>query len=466
MKNDRYLTSNEKALPLARELFAQMNKWPIISPHGHVAAELILENKQFSNPVELLIKPDHYLTRMLFSQGISFETLDLPIQSAVVKGISPQEIWRIFAENWKLFRGTPSRIWFQEILSKFFEIDEILNEVNADAIYEKISIVLAQPEFRPQHLLNQFNIEVLATTDSTSSDLQAHRKLLELDLNTRIIPTFRPDDVSDPLRKDWRQSIKDLSTITGVEIATFKNLLSALRLQRNRFSELGGTATDHGVLSANCISASDFEKERLFKELLSGNSISPSAAANFSAIMLFEHAKMSAEDGLVMQIHPGAVRNFDQDIFNTYGADRGFDIPLAITFTKELQPVLNAFGKSRDFRLVLFTLDESTYSRELAPIAGVYPSVRIGPPWWFLDSLNGMRRWRDLVTETAGFYNTVGFIDDTRAFCSIPVRHDLARRFDSGYLAEQVIHKRITEFEAYELADQISYHLSKNFYRL
>ena len=235
---------------------------------------------------------------------------------------------------------------------------------------------------------------------------------------------------------------------------------------RNRFSELGGTATDHGVLSANCISASDFEKERLFKELISGNSISPSAAANFSAIMLFEHAKMSAEDGLVMQIHPGALRNFDQDIFNTYGADRGFDIPLAITFTKELQAVLNAFGKSRDFRLVLFTLDESTYSRELAPIAGVYPSVRIGPPWWFLDSLNGMRRWRDLVTETAGFYNTVGFIDDTRAFCSIPVRHDLARRFDSGYLAEQVIHKRITEFEAYELADQISYHLSKNFYRL
>lgn len=225
MKNDRYLTSNEKALPLARELFAQMNKWPIISPHGHVAAELILENKQFSNPVELLIKPDHYLTRMLFSQGISYETLDLPNQSAVVKGISPQEIWRIFAKNWKLFRGTPSRIWFQEILSKFFEIDEILNEVNADAIYEKISIVLAQPEFRPQHLLNQFNIEVLATTDSTSSDLQAHRKLLELDLNTRIIPTFRPDDVSDPLRKDWRQSIKDLSTITGVEIATFKKSL-------------------------------------------------------------------------------------------------------------------------------------------------------------------------------------------------------------------------------------------------
>ena len=296
MKNDRHLTSNEKALPLAREIFAQMNKWPIISPHGHVAAELILENKQFSNPVELLIKPDHYLTRMLFSQGISYEKLDLPNKSAVVKGISPQEIWRIFAKNWKLFRGTPSRIWFQEILSKFFEIDEILNEVNADAIYEKISIVLAQPEFRPQHLLNQFNIEVLATTDSTSSDLQAHRKLLELDLNTRIIPTFRPDDVSDPLRKDWRQSIKDLSTITGVEIATFKNLLSALRLQRNRFSELGGTATDHGVLSANCISASDFEKERLFKELIFGNSISPSAAANFSAIMLFEHAKMSRSE--------------------------------------------------------------------------------------------------------------------------------------------------------------------------
>ncbi len=464
MLSDRYLTDDQNALPLARDLYEVMKEFPILSPHGHIDPKLILENKAFANPVELLVTPDHYITRMLFSQGVSYESLGIPKRDGSGGAVDPESVWRILADKWHLFRGTPSRIWVQEILYTLFGIDEILTPANASALYEVIDSKLKAKEFLPQALFNKFKIEVLATTDATADDLSAHKAIADLGLTGRVIPTFRPDDVSDPLRADFKSAITKLGKAAGIEINSFAALQQGLRKQRELFKSLGATATDHGVFSAQTLMATDSEKEALFKQVMQEADLA--TVEKYRAVMLMEHALMSADDGLVMQLHPGSLRNYDEKIFDTYGADRGFDIPVSLTFTKELQPLLNEVGSSKNFKMVLYTLDESTYSRELAPIAGAYPSVRLGPPWWFLDSLNGMQRWRDAVTETAGYYNTVGFIDDTRAFCSVPVRHDVARRFDAGYLAKEVSRHRISKSEALELAANVAYNLSKDFFNL
>ncbi|MEJ6577080.1 MAG: glucuronate isomerase [Actinomycetota bacterium] len=452
---DRYLGSGDK-LSLARSIYAEMSKFPIISPHGHVEANMILENKNFTDPVSLLITPDHYILRMLRSQGISYD--DLAVNS-------PEANFQLLADNWRLFRSTPSRIWFQEILATLFGVSEILNSKNASKIYGLIAEQLARPDLKPQALFKRFNIEVLATTDTTSDPLTSHIDLAKLDLGGRIIPTFRPDDVSDPSWADWKSNLAKLEQSHGVEIKSFANLLTALRAARDHFKSCGATATDHGVISARTLKLSPKECEALFAEVSSA-AASQKAIEDFRAVMLYEHAVMASQDGLVMQLHPGSLRNYDSQTFAKYGPDKGFDIPVQTTYVRELQPLLNDLGSHPNFRLVIFTLDESTYSRELAPLAGAYSSIRLGPPWWFLDSLNGLERWREAITETAGYYNTVGFIDDTRAFCSIPVRHDVARRFDSSYLAREVIRGRITENEAIELAADLAYNLSKEFFNL
>lgn len=452
---DRYLGESEH-LPLARAIYGEMCKYPIISPHGHVDAAMILANKNFTDPVALLMAPDHYILRMLHSQGVKYEKL---------AENSSEENWKLLAENWKLFRSTPSRAWFQEILATLFDVSEILAPENAAKIYNQINTKLQSPEFKPQVLFKKFNIELLATTDATSDSLDAHIELSKIDLGGRVIPTFRPDGVSDPERADWKSNLVDLGKRYGIEITSFVNLLAALRSARDHFKDSGATATDHGVFSARTLKIESSEIETLFAKALAG-SATKVELDDFRAAILFEHALMAADDGLVMQIHPGSLRNYDADVFKEFGADKGFDIPVATTYTRELQPLLNAVGKHPNFKAVIFTLDESTYSRELAPLAGAYPSLRLGPPWWFHDSLNGLERWREAVTETAGYYNTVGFIDDTRAFASIPVRHDVARRFDSGYLAREVSRHRITENEAMELAGDLAYNLSKDFFNL
>ena len=452
---DRYLGESE-SLPLARTIYGEMRKYPIISPHGHVDAAMILANKNFTDPVALLMAPDHYILRMLHSQGVKYDQL--------AKN-SPEENWALLAQNWKLFRSTPSRIWFQEILATLFDVSEILAPENAAKIYSQINVKLQSAEFKPQALFKKFNIELLATTDATADSLDAHIELSKIDLGGRIIPTFRPDGVSDPERLDWKSNLADLGKRNGIEITSFANLLAALRKARAHFKDNGATATDHGVFSARTLKLEGSEVERLFAKALTGTATG-SELDDFRAAILFEHALMAADDGLVMQIHPGSLRNYDAEVFAKFGADKGFDIPVATTYTSELQPLLNAVGKHPNFKAVIFTLDESTYSRELAPLAGAYPSLRLGPPWWFHDSLNGLARWRDAITETAGYYNTVGFIDDTRAFASIPVRHDVARRFDSGYLAREVSRHRITENEAMELAGDLAYNLSKDFFNL
>lgn len=463
---DRHLGSNKEALPLARELYEQMSAFPILSPHGHVNPAIIAENVPFSDPVSLLITPDHYITRMLVSLGISYDDIDIPQwPNGKQKGISPEQIWQILADNWIAFAGTPSQIWFEEILSEIFHIDIPFTSQNARHIYQEISEALQKVDFLPQNLFDAFRIEVLATTDGTYDSLEHHRTLRAGKLSGKVIPTFRPDDVSDPERSDWQSAIAKLEASTGIEISTFESFRAALRKARNRFIEMGATATDHGAPSAFSIDLEDAAKERLFAELRNGER-TPESAEIFRGVMLMEHAQMSADDGLVMQLHPGSVRNYSQLIADNYGPDRGFDIPARTEFTHALKPLLNKYGFVKDFRMVLFTLDESTYARELAPIAGAFPGVRIGPPWWFHDSLNGMRRWRDATIETAGYLNTIGFIDDTRAFLSIPVRHDVARRFDAGYLANLVIERRVDELHARSLAEQIAYQLSKDFFNL
>ncbi|CAB4343068.1 unannotated protein [freshwater metagenome] len=455
MHKDRYLGTDPQSLPLARELYDTMRAYPIISPHGHVDPLLLLENKPFTNPVELLITPDHYLTRMLMSQGIGLEQL---------QG-DPLEAWKLFAENWKLFRSTPSRIWMHEIFSSLFDIYELLTPESAEHIYQRINERLTEPDFTPQALFKRFDIEVLATTDATSQPLDTHAQLATLDLGGRVIPTFRPDDVSDPERADWRNSIDSLAAATGESCDSFAGFLEALRIRRKYFKDHGATATDHGVLNPQTLNLAKNDKEKLFKQLLSGQ-IAPEASATFRAVMLLEHARMASDDGLVMQLHPGSLRDYSSGIASLYGKDKGFDIPVTTTYVRELRALLEEVGFHPNFRMVIFTLDESVYSRELAPLAGAYPSIRLGPPWWFHDSLNGMERWRDAITETAGFYNTVGFIDDTRAFCSIPVRHDVARRFDAGYLSREVSRHRLTKEEALEVAGDIAYKLSKDFFNL
>ena len=429
---------------LELDLYEEMAKFPIISPHGHVDANLLARNENWIDAVELLIRPDHYITRMLFSQGITYEELRKP----------SLDVWKVFCSNWRLFRGTPTSLWLKEILYSLFDIED-LNEISPEKSFAKINERLASPEFRPLSLFKRFNIEILATTDSTNDHLESHKQLSQMNLSGRIIPTFRPDDVTDPARKDFKDALDKLGA------NSFSQLITKLRERREHFISLGATATDHGIFSPQTLNYSEAEKENLFKDVLRGQRFT-----EYRAVMLFEFARMSTEDGLVMQLHPGSYRNYDEEIFDAYGADKGFDIPAKTTFTEELRPLLNAFGKNSNFRMVLFTLDESTYSRELAPIAGAYSSVRLGPPWWFHDSLNGMRRWRDATIETAGYYNTVGFIDDTRAFCSIPARHKIARKFDAKYLAKQVDAKIISKKDAFDLAPQLAYHLSKDFFRL
>ena len=463
---DRYFECSNDALPLARQLYREMSTFPILSPHGHVNPALLAENQAFPDPVALLITPDHYITRMLASQGVTYDQLKIPTRHSTHQNNErPEYVWQLLADHWIAFAGTPSRIWFEEILTEVFEIDIPFTSETAMAIYERIMERLRGEDFLPQRLFESFGIELLATTDGTSDSLEHHHALAFGPLKSKVIPTFRPDDVSDPERMDWVDSLAKLETSSDIAIHSFAQLRRALRTSRDRFIAAGAKATDHGMPTPFTVELSEREKEELFLQLRNGQ-VTSEAAELFRGVMLMEHAQMSAEDGLVMQLHPGSHRNYSTEIFEKYGPDRGYDIPGRTEFTKNLKPLLNRFGFAENFRLALFTLDESTYARELAPIAGAFPTVKLGPPWWFHDSLNGMRRWRDATVESAGFMNTIGFIDDTRAFLSIPVRHDVARRFDSGYLAELVCTHRITESDAHYLATQIAYQLSKDFFRI
>jgi glucuronate isomerase len=461
LHEDRLFPAEANALKIAKALYAQVGKLPIISPHGHTQAAWFANNEPFPDPATLFVQPDHYVFRMLYSQGVSMD--DMGIGQAEIK--DPRKVWRIFASHYYLFRGTPTRIWLDYAFHELFGFEERLSAKTADHYFDVIAEKLRTPEFLPRALYERFNIELLATTDSPYDSLEDHRAIGASGWKARIIPTFRPDPVVDPEFEGFAELIAKLGEQTGEDTATWAGYLNALRKARARFRELGCTATDHGHPTAQTADLSTAEASELFQNVLSGKA-SAEKRELFRAQMLTEMAQMSLEDGLVMQIHPGSVRNHNRKIFERYGRDMGADIPSPTNYVNALRPLLDRFGNESKLTIILFMLDESAISRELAPLAGHYPCLRLGPPWWFHDSPEGMMRFRELATETAGFYNTVGFNDDTRAFLSIPARHDVARRIDCAFLARLVAEHRLDEDEAFELAHQLTYSLVKKAYRL
>jgi glucuronate isomerase len=461
LHEDRLFPAEETARKISRRLYEKIHNLPIVSPHGHTQARWFSGNEPFPDPATLFVQPDHYVFRMLYSQGVSMD--DLAIGQPVVK--EPRKVWRIFAKHYYLFRGTPTRMWLDYAFEKQFGLTERLSEKTADHYYDTIDAKLRTPEFLPRALYDKFNIEVLSTTDSPLDPLAEHKKIRESGWKARILPAFRPDPVVDPEFKGFAELIAKLGEQTGEDTATWKGYLAALAQARARFRTMGCTSTDHGHPTAQTADLPESEAAQLFTKVISGKS-SAAEQELFRAQMLTEMARMSVEDGLVMQIHPGAVRNHNKLVYEKYGRDMGADIPAPTDYVHALRPLLDRFGNEKNLTIILFMLDESTISRELAPLAGHYPCLRLGPPWWFHDSPEGMMRFRELATETAGFYNTVGFNDDTRAFLSIPARHDVARRVDCGFLGRLVAEHRLDEDEAFELAHDLTYGLVKKAYRL
>jgi glucuronate isomerase len=460
---DRALPVDDRQRGIAREIYGETSQLPLICMHGHVEAEVLADNVRFADPAQLLVVPDHYVTRMLVSQGIAPEALGVPRVDGGPVELDSRVIWRIFCDNWKLYRGTPSRYWLEQELVEVFGVTVVPSAETADEIYDTIAGRIAETGFRPQQLLDTFRIELISTTDPATSDLRHHAHLAEQGLGHRIVPTFRPDAVVHPDRPTWAKDIIALGHVSGVDTDTYAGFLAALRERRQAFVAAGGRATDHGHLSADTTPMSVAAASALYAKAQSGT-VTDAESTAFAAHLLFTMAGMACEDGLVMQIHPGVLRDHHENTYAKHGQDKGFDIPVASEFTRSLQPMLQVYGHDPRFRAILFTVDETVYSRELAPLAGAYPSLRLGAPWWFLDSPGGMRRFRETATETAGFYNTSGFVDDTRAFASIPARHDLYRRVDAGYLAGLVMEHRLRVDEAVETAVDMAYNLPKAAY--
>ena len=462
---DRLFPNDPSTRAIAREIFCGVENLPIISPHGHCDPSWFSENQRFPDPAKLFVVPDHYVFRMLVSQGISMAELGVESVDDSKFEVDPKKIWRKFTESYHLFRGTPTAMWLDYSFEKVFGLMEPLTVKNGEFYFDCIEEKLSEPDFLPRALFDQFNIEVLATTDPALSKLEHHNAIKSCSWSGRIIPTYRPDSIIDPEYIGFKKNLERLGEITGEDVGSWEGYKEAHRSRRLFFRGMGATATDHGHSSARTENLPSAEAEQLFHIIVSGE-FSPEQAEVFRAQMLTEMAKMSCEDGLVMQIHPGSRRNHSTKIFSQFGLDKGFDIPGRTDYVSALQPLLDVVGLRTDVTIILFTLDETGYSRELAPMAGVYPALKLGPPWWFFDSYEGIKRFRETTTETCGFYNTVGFNDDTRAFCSIPARHDVARRVDCAYLAELVASGRLRENEAHEVAHDLAYGLAKSAYKL
>ena len=465
LNENRYFNPDSTVRKYARQIYESIKNLPIVSPHGHVDPQIFVDNKPFPNPTQLFLIPDHYIYRMLYSQGIKLEQLGIPTIDGTKVETDPRKVWQLFADNYHLFVGTPSGNWLAYEFNKIFSIEEKPNSINAQSIYDKLQEKLNTPEFLPRNLFEKFNIEVLSTTDAASDSLNQHKDIKATDWNKRVIPCFRPDAVTDLSARNWKQNLSALEKSVGYEITNYKKLIQALEDHRRYFKEVGATSTDHGVFSPYTHQLSLKEAEEIFNRALN-NKLEENDAKLFTANMLMEMARMSIEDGLTMQIHPGSYRNHNELIFNKFGLDKGCDIPMQTEYTFNLKELLNKYGNNENLTVIVFTLDETSYARELAPLAGHYPAMKLGPAWWFHDSLEGMMRFRRMVTETAGFYNTVGFNDDTRAFLSIPARHDLARRVDSNYLGELVAKHIISLNEAMIVAKDLTYNLVKKAYKL
>lgn len=465
VNDDLLFPAEADSRAIARELYTSVRDLPIISPHGHTDPRWYALDEAFPDPAQLLIVPDHYIFRMLFSQGIQLEDLGVPTRDDAPSDTDGRAIWKIFASHYYLFRGTPTRIWLDYVLSDLFGLNAPLSAETADHHYDVISECLSREDYRPRALFERFNIEVIATTEGALDDLRWHAMIRDSGWKGRVVTAYRPDAVVDPDFDGFAGNLDRFGEITGCDTGTWRGYLDAHRSRRAFFQSFGATASDHGHPTADTANLSQSEAEALYDRVRSGKADSGKRRL-FRAQMLTEMAKMSLDDGLVLQIHPGSWRNHSPAMFDRFGRDKGFDIPTRTDYVAALKPLLDCVGLERDLTVIAFTLDESAYARELAPLAGVYPALRLGPAWWFHDSPEGMRRFREMTTETAGFYNTVGFNDDTRAFPSIPARHDVARRVDCAFLARLVTEHRLREEEAYEVAQDLAYGLAKRAYRL
>jgi len=461
---DRLLPSEPATRSLARELYSSVAGLPIVSPHGHTDPSWFAENAPFGNASELLLVPDHYVFRMLYSQGVALT--DLGIRNP---GFDARAAWRLFAERYHLFRATPSRMWLDWVFAQAFGMEVRLEAETSDLYFDTITAVLATDAFRPRALFERFNIEVIATTESPLDNLEHHGAIRQANASGvwggKVITAYRPDPVVDPEFEGFRANLAQFSALTGEDCLSWHGYLAAHRQRRAFFASMGATSTDHGHPTAQTANLSAAEAQALFSKISAGQ-FTAADAEQFRAHMLTEMAAMSLDDGLVMQIHPGAFRNHNAGVFEAFGRDKGADIPMRTDYVHALKPLLDRFGNEAALSIILFTLDESAYARELAPLAGHYPCLKLGPAWWFHDSPEGMRRFRRMTTETAGLYNTVGFNDDTRAFLSIPARHDVARRVDCGFLAELVMEHRLEDWEAADLAQELAYGLVKKAYKL
>lgn len=465
LDENRMFPAEPSLRKMARALYEGVRDLPIISPHGHTDPRWFAENQPFPDPAQLFVTPDHYVFRMLHSQGIPLEALGVPRVDGGPTEQDPRKIWHLFAANFHLFRGTPSRIWVEHALQEVFGVTERLSATSADAIYDQVAACLSQPEYRPRALFERFNIEAISTTESALDDLRWHQMIRDSGWGGKVVTAYRPDAVVDPAFDGFAENVAQLGALAGEDATTWAGYLAAHRNRRAFFKSYGATSTDHGHPTARTEDLPQDVAATLFDRALCGKCTADEADM-FRGHMLTEMARMSLDDGLVLQIHPGSFRNHATDVMARFGRDKGFDIPTRTDYVHALRPLLNAVGGRPDLTVIVFTLDETSFSRELAPLAGVYPALKLGPPWWFHDSAEGMRRFREAATETAGFYNTVGFNDDTRAFCSIPARHDVARRVDCAYLATLVATGRLAQDEAPEVAYDLTYRLAKQAYRL
>ncbi len=462
---DRLFPVEGRARALARALHGSVERAPIVSPHGHTDPRWFAEDAPFPDPAQLFVTPDHYVFRMLHSQGVPLEDLGVPRADGGATETDGRRIWRRFAANYHLFRGTPSRLWLDHAFQEVFGLTERLGVATADLYYDHIADCLARPEYRPRALFDRFGIEVIATTESPLDDLRWHRMIRESGWKGRVITAYRPDAVTDPDFADFSRNVETFCALGGQAGTGWAAYLDAHRARRAYFRDFGATSTDHGHPSARTENLDPAAAEALYNRVLSGRADAAEREA-FRGQMLTEMARLSLEDGLVMQIHPGALRNHSAPVLARFGRDKGYDIPTRTDYVAALRPLLDAVGEEPGLTVILFTLDETAYARELAPLAGVYPCLRLGPAWWFHDSPEGMMRFRQMTTETAGFYNTVGFNDDTRAFCSIPARHDVARRVDAAFLANLVATGRLAEDEAFEVMQDLAHRLARQAYRL
>ncbi|MET0365792.1 MAG: glucuronate isomerase [Sphingobium sp.] len=462
---DRLFPAEPRTRDIARALHATVRDLPIISPHGHTDPAWFAYDEAFANPSDLLIVPDHYVFRMLMSQGVTLDQLGIPTVDGSATESDPRAIWHRFAAHYHLFRGTPSRLWLDWVFAEAFGIDVRLDADTADHYYDVIDAALKTPAFRPRALYERYNIEMIATTEGPLDPLDHHRAIRESGWKGRVVTAYRPDPVMDPDTPGFADKVRAFCAMAGEDAGSFAGYLRAHEKRRADFRAAGATSTDHGHPSAFTANLPRAEIETLYARAMAGP-ISAAEAELFRGHMLTEMARMSIEDGMVMQLHPGVYRSHNADVLARFGRDKGGDIPMPGEFVRALKPLLDLYGNDPRLTLILFTLDEDVYSRELAPLAGHYPALRLGPPWWFHDSPEGMRRFRERATETGGFYNMVGFNDDTRAFLSIPARHDVARRMDCAFLARLVAEHRLEEDEAYEVARALSYDLAKQAYKL